>query len=114
MTAVGLCRGSYVLSILEEWEPVLAQGTSDEVALLVAEFALLDGPISAFAEVVEKGEAAGSTRTSWRAWPWRSRTCACAWALGNARCFSCYHAGTWTAVTMDRQAAMLMAQKLGM
>ncbi len=41
----------------EEWEPVLAQGTSDEVALLVAEFALLDGPISAFAEVVEKGEA---------------------------------------------------------
>ncbi len=36
---------------------MLAQGTSDEVALLVAEFALLDGPISAFAEVVEKGEA---------------------------------------------------------
>lgn len=33
------------------------QGTSDEVALLVAEFALLDGPIAALAEDVEKGEA---------------------------------------------------------
>ena len=33
------------------------QGTSDEVALLVAEFALLDGPIAALAEDVDKGEA---------------------------------------------------------
>ncbi|CAK0783736.1 hypothetical protein CVIRNUC_006935 [Coccomyxa viridis] len=33
------------------------QGTSDEVALLVAEFALLDGPIATLAEDVDKGEA---------------------------------------------------------
>jgi hypothetical protein len=33
------------------------QGTSDEVALLVAEFALLDAPIAALAQAVDEGEA---------------------------------------------------------
>ena len=34
------------------------QGTSDEVALLIAEFALLDAPVAALAAAVERGEAA--------------------------------------------------------
>lgn len=35
-----------------------AQGTSDEIALLIAEFALLDAPIAAMAAAVDAGEAA--------------------------------------------------------
>jgi hypothetical protein len=34
------------------------QGTSDEVALLIAEFALLDAPVAALAAAVAAGEAA--------------------------------------------------------
>lgn len=35
----------------------MRQGTSDEIALLVAEFALLDTPIGAMAAAVEGGNA---------------------------------------------------------
>ena len=37
---------------------LLLQGTSDEIALLIAEFALLDAPIAAMAAAVDAGEAA--------------------------------------------------------